>query len=86
MFFTKEHLKSTFCIKVSANSKKSYVKVIHNEDGSFLLKVFVKEVPENGKANMAVIKLLAKEIGIPQSNLDIISGHKNKNKIISIKN
>ncbi|MCX6730087.1 MAG: DUF167 domain-containing protein [Candidatus Portnoybacteria bacterium] len=47
-------------------------------------KIFVKEPAKEGKANEAIIKLLAKYFDIPRSKINIILGFKNKKKIISI--
>jgi uncharacterized protein len=49
------------------------------------LKVKVTAVPEKGKANQAVIKLLAKELGISKSAMTIVSGEVAKLKTILIK-
>lgn len=52
------------------------------EDG--LLKVRVTAPPEDGKANVAVIKLLAKRLTIAPSALEIVRGHTSRNKAIEI--
>lgn len=62
-------------IIVKANSKKECVE---------LPKVSVKAPAKEGKANEAVIKLLAGHFKIPKSNIKIIRGLKSKNKIINI--
>lgn len=46
------------------------------------LKVKVTAVPEKGKANQAVIKLLSKYLGIPKSSITIISGETAKQKTV----
>jgi len=48
------------------------------------LKVQVTAVPEDGKANMAVIKLLSKQWKIPKSLISVISGATNRNKTLLI--
>ena len=45
-------------------------------------KAMVTEVPEQGKANAAVIKLLASELGVSKSQLNLIQGHKDRAKTI----
>ena len=52
-------------------------------EGSYL--VFTKERPEKGRANRAVIRLLAKYLKKPQSALQIIKGLKSRQKIIEVK-
>ncbi len=46
--------------------------------------VRVKEPPVEGKANRAVLKLLARHLGIPESRLRIASGQASKNKVIEV--
>ncbi len=45
-------------------------------------KIYVTTVPEHGKANSQVLKLLAKHLGVAKSQLEIISGEKNKTKVV----
>ena len=51
--------------------------------GAFL-KVRVRVAPEDGKANTAVIALLAKELGIAKSTLAIVGGQKARLKTIAL--
>ncbi len=66
-------------VKVKPNSKTEEVS---QEGDSFVVKV--KEPPKEGKANQAVIKLLAKHFGVSQNQVKILSGFKSKNKVIEI--
>lgn len=49
-----------------------------------VLGVRVTAVPEQGKANAALMKLLAKATGIPKSNFKMISGTAARHKTILI--
>ena len=49
------------------------------------IEVYVKEPPEKGKANKAIMKLLSKQLKIQTSRLSIVRGLKAKKKIILIK-
>lgn len=51
-------------------------------DGSRRLAVRVTAVPEKGKANQAMVKLLAKTWHVPRSRLVVIAGAKDSNKTI----
>jgi len=53
-------------------------------DGECRLKVKVSVVPENGKANKALIKLLSKQLGYPQRDFELVSGLTDRNKNILI--
>jgi uncharacterized protein (TIGR00251 family) len=66
-------------VKVFPNSKTEEVV---KEGDRFLVRV--KEPAKEGKANRAVIKLLADHFDVSQSSIIILSGFKNRNKIIEI--
>ena len=52
------------------------------EDGT--IRVYVTVVPEGGKANTAVVKLLAKALGVPKSRLTLIRGETARDKVFRI--
>ncbi len=66
-------------VRVKPNSKTEKVS---QEGDSFVVKV--REPPKEGKANQAVIKLLAKHFGISQSQVRILSGLKSRSKIVEV--
>ncbi|HEU5482467.1 MAG TPA: DUF167 domain-containing protein, partial [Sphingomicrobium sp.] len=49
-------------------------------DGREELEVRVAEAPADGAANAAVVKLLAKALGISRSEAEIVSGHSSRHK------
>lgn len=66
-------------VKVKPNSKTEEVS---QERDSFVVKV--REPPKEGRANQAVIKLLAEYFSVPQSQVRILSGFKSRNKVIEV--
>ncbi len=48
------------------------------------LKVKVQAPPEKGKANAAVIELIAQRLGIDKSQIEIASGHSSPIKVLLI--
>lgn len=46
--------------------------------------VFVKELPVDGKANEAVVRVLAEHFKVPKSRVRIIAGHTSREKIVEI--
>ncbi|HDR27165.1 DUF167 domain-containing protein [Rhodovulum sp.] len=52
--------------------------------GNGLLRIYVTCVPEDGKANAAVLKLLAKALGVPKSRLAIIRGQTARDKLVRV--
>jgi uncharacterized protein (TIGR00251 family) len=53
-------------------------------EGGALLKVSVTTVPEDGKANAALIKLLSKEWRVPKSTISIVQGATDRRKVLHI--
>ena len=53
-------------------------------DGRVALKIQVTAPPEGGKANSAVIKLLAKSWRIPKSRLTVIAGASARDKLLLV--
>ena len=53
-----------------------------NAAGAPVLLVSVTAVPEKGKANAALIRLLAKAWSVPKTSLTVISGASDRNKVI----
>ena len=68
-------------IKVKTNAKEERVEKL--DEVSF--KVFVKALPAEGKANIEVVKTIARHYKIAPARVKIISGFKAKQKIIEIK-
>lgn len=48
------------------------------------LKIKVSAPPEKGRANEAVIELLATKLGIGTDDIEIVSGHSSPSKIVAI--
>lgn len=69
-----------FKIKVIPESLVN--KIVGPEEG--MLKVKVTPPPADGAANEAVIKLLAKSLGISKSSIMITSGHRSRIKEIQV--
>jgi uncharacterized protein YggU (UPF0235/DUF167 family) len=54
------------------------------DDGTAVLRIRVKAVPDKGKANAAVLALLARALGLPKSALSVTSGETARLKTIAI--
>ncbi len=48
------------------------------------LKVWIKAAPVVGKANEAVIKLLANYFSVPKSRIMVVTGTRGKHKIVDV--
>ncbi len=52
------------------------------EEGVY--RVYVTAVPEDGKANKAVIALLAKHLGVAKSRVELVRGETGRDKVFRI--
>jgi uncharacterized protein YggU (UPF0235/DUF167 family) len=69
-----------FEVRVATRAKKEKV----TELSKGILKVWVHPAPEKGRANAAVLELLAKHFGKPKNFLTILQGKTKGYKIIEI--
>ncbi len=67
-------------VRVTPKAARNRVEV--TETG---LRVYVTCVPEDGKANKAVIKLLAQALGVAKSRLDLIRGATSRDKVFRLR-
>jgi uncharacterized protein YggU (UPF0235/DUF167 family) len=65
----------TLTLRVTPKASRNAIE----RDGD-VLRVYVTTVPENGKANAAVHKLLAKALGVPKSRLTLTRGDTARDK------
>lgn len=67
-------------VKVKPNAKQEKIEKVN--EGQFL--AWVKEKPQEGKANKAVIKALSEYFRMPQSRIILLKGQSSKEKIFEI--
>jgi len=65
-----------FKVLVQPRSSKNMLAGLHDD----ALKVKLTAPPVNNAANRMSLKFLAKALGVPQSSLEIVSGHTSRNK------
>ncbi len=65
-------------LDVKATPKASRDEIKGWREGALLVRVTV--APENGKANDAIVALLAKSARVPKSAFELVSGETNRNK------
>jgi uncharacterized protein (TIGR00251 family) len=59
--------------------------LLDEPDGGKSLKISVTAAPEDGKANAAIIALLAKEWGVAKSAISVVSGATDRRKLVEIR-
>ncbi|WP_102109416.1 DUF167 domain-containing protein [Oceaniglobus roseus] len=67
-------------IAVRVTPKASRERIVAGEP----LRVYVTVVPEDGKANAAVVKLLAKALGLPKTRLVLVRGDTARDKVFRV--
>ncbi|MCT2539186.1 DUF167 domain-containing protein [Sedimentimonas flavescens] len=68
-------------IALRVTPKASRNQIVAAEDG---LRAYVTVVPEDGKANAEVTKLLAKALGVAKSRLTLIRGQSARDKVFRL--
>ena len=66
-------------VRVTPKASRDRITV---EDGA--IRVYVTTVPEDGKANAAVQKLLAKAMGVAKSRLVLVRGATSRDKVFRV--
>ena len=75
----------TLHLRVTPNAGVDSIEGVEiRDDGSAVLRVRVKAVPDKGKANAAVIALIATALGVPKSAISLISGDTARLKTLHI--
>jgi uncharacterized protein (TIGR00251 family) len=70
-------------VKIAVRVKpRSRVEEVSGEGDRYVVRV--KEPPVEGRANRAVLRLLASHLGVPESRLRIVSGFSSRNKVIEV--
>lgn len=69
-------------IRVRVQPKASGNQILGFRDD--VLRLRVTAAPEDGKANAAVVRLLAKTLGVSQSQLEVVHGRSSRNKVIRV--
>lgn len=75
----------TLYLRVTPNSGADRIDGTElRDDGSAVLRVRVTAAPDKGKANTAVIALIAKALGVPKSAVTLVSGDTARLKTLEV--
>ena len=69
-------------IFVKAHPKSRKIEVLVKDASHY--EVWVREAPDKGKANGALIEALSDHLGVPPSRIRISSGLASRNKVVEI--
>jgi uncharacterized protein len=67
-------------LRVSPGARKT--ELVGRHGGAW--KVRVSAPAENGRANAAVLKLLAERVGLPRRAVSLVSGHAAREKVVQV--
>lgn len=72
-------------VRVTPNAKTEEIGApVTRDDGSTWLQVRVRAVPDKGRANKAVIALMAGALDVPKSAISIATGETSRQKVLHI--
>lgn len=72
-------------VRLTPKSSRDAVEGVETaSDGRAHLKARVRAVPEKGKANQALVKLIASTLGVPARDVEIVSGDTARLKTVRI--
>lgn len=72
-------------VRVTPNASRNVLEEPQiRDDGQCVLRARVTAAPDKGKANKALIALLAKHLHVPKSAMKIVSGPTSRLKVIQI--
>ena len=69
-------------IFVKAHPKSKKKEVLQKDADHY--EVWVREAPDKGKANQAVIEALSEYLEVARSRISVSSGHASRNKVVEI--
>lgn len=84
-FFRKRPDGVDLLVRLTPKAAMDRLEVVETSaDGRSHLKARVRAVPENGAANAALERLVAKALGVPQSTVSIVAGGTSRLKTLRI--
>jgi uncharacterized protein (TIGR00251 family) len=73
-------------LKVQPKARRNAIDgTMPDAEGGAVLKLAVTAPPEDGKANQAVIALLARELGVAKAAISVVAGATDRRKVVEIR-
>jgi hypothetical protein len=70
----------TLKVKVKPKARSNAIAGVRGD----ALRVHVTAAPTDGEANRAVIKVLSDALNVPRSQIEIVTGHTSREKVVKI--
>jgi uncharacterized protein YggU (UPF0235/DUF167 family) len=71
-------------VRLTPKSSRDAVGGLFQAQDKAYLQARVRSVPEDGRANQALVELLSEELGVPRSTLSLVAGHTARLKTVRI--
>lgn len=72
-------------VRVQPGARKAGIEgLVRRDDGRTRLKLKVTDPPEGGRANAAVVALLARALGLPRRDLALVRGETARDKTLAL--
>ncbi len=71
-------------VRLTPKSARDEIAGVEDFGGESVLKARVRALPEDGRANAALEKLIAKWLGLPPSSVEVVQGAKSRLKQVAI--
>ncbi len=71
-------------IRLTPKSSAARISGVEDHGGKPVLKAYVTTPPEDGKANAALLALVADWLGVPKSSVSLASGQKSRLKSVAV--
>ena len=72
-------------LRVTPNAGADRIEGIETrDDGTAVLRIRVRAVPDRGRANEAALALLGRAMGVPKSNVSVVSGATSRLKTVLV--
>lgn len=83
-FLTLAKGRTQLAVAVKPNARIAGVAWVTDGDGVDVLELRSMEPPREGAANDDVVKQLSKALGVPKSALELVAGHKSRQKVLAL--
>ncbi len=80
--------RESFDLRIKLTPKARHNRIgpmAEDSENNPVLKISVTAAPENGKANAAMIKSLAKALGLAKGDIEVVAGQTSRNKKIRLR-
>ncbi len=74
----------TLAVRVTPKARGERIVVEETSAGRRQVKAYVTAPPEDGKANAAVTRLVAKALGVPKSAVTVAKGETSREKVLKV--